>query len=106
MSRGTKIALGAVTLIPPLWMVVWFGYFIYGFTSSGPWPAFTAMFIAMAVVVVLGIGLTIFYVIQAATNDALRNDERVMWILLVTLLGTFAHPVYWYMHIWRRPLPS
>jgi hypothetical protein len=106
MSRSAKIALGVATAVPAVWMVVWFGYFIYGFVGTGPWPTFTAMFISMGVVVALGIGLTIFYAIHTGTNERLASDERIMWILLVTLFATFAQPVYWYLHVWRATEPA
>jgi hypothetical protein len=101
MSRTRALLLGIVTAIPALWMVVWFGYFAYGFLSSGPWPAFDAMFAGMAADFVLTVALCVFYVRHALHNDRLVGDERAVWTIFLIALNAFSQPVYWFRYIWR-----
>ena len=103
MPRTATLLLGVVTVIPALWIVVWFGYLIFGFVSDGPWPAWQAMSTGMAAVVVLTVALAVFYGRHAWRNERLREDERVTWTIFVTLLSAFAQPVYWYLYLWRPP---
>ena len=102
MSRPAKLALGAITIVPILWMVVWFAYLAYIFASDGPAEGFTAMFVGMAAVVLLTVALSVFYGVHAWRNPLLRHDERVLWTLLVVLANAFTQPAYWYLHVWRE----
>jgi hypothetical protein len=101
MSRTTKLLLGAVTAVPFLWMLAWFAYMAYIFTSEGAWKGFDAMFAGMAADIVLTIALSVFYARHAWRNPRLRPDERQVWAIFVVLLNAFAQPAYWYLHIWR-----
>jgi hypothetical protein len=101
MSRTTKLLLGAITLVPLLWMVVWFAYFAYAFTSDGAWKGFDAMFAGMAADILLTFALSVFYARHAWRNPLLRPDERQTWAIFVVLLNALAQPVYWYRYIWR-----
>jgi hypothetical protein len=103
MGRPTKLLLGVVTAIPAAWMVVWLGYFAYGFLSEGPWPAFDAMFVGMAAVVFLALALAVFYARHAWRNERLTEEERTLWAVLVVALTAVTQPAYWYLHIWSAP---
>ena len=101
MSRTAKLALGTVTIVPSLWMVVWFAYIVYGFVSDGPWKGADAMFAGMAAVVLLVVALSVFYGMHAWRNQRLSHDDRQLWTILVVVVNAFTQPVYWYLYVWR-----
>jgi hypothetical protein len=102
MTRSRLLLLGAITVVPAIWMVVWLGYFAYGFLSTGPWEAFDAMIAGMVADIVLTVALTVYYVRHALRNDRLVGDEPAVWTIFLIALNAFSQPVYWYRYIWRR----
>ena len=44
-----------------------------------------------------------FYIVLAVQNVHLEQAMRIVWIVLFAVVSTFAIPVYWYLHIWRKP---
>jgi hypothetical protein len=101
MSRPRALLLGVVTAIPACWMVVWLGYFAYGFLSTGPWPAFDVMYAGMIADIVLTVALSVFYVRHALRNEHLVGDERAVWTIFLIALNAFSQPVYWFRYIWH-----
>ena len=45
---------------------------------------------------------TLVYIAHILKNPALSERGKVAWSLANTVLGPFAMPLYWYLHVWRR----
>ena len=44
-----------------------------------------------------------FYIVLAVQNVHLEQTMRIVWIVLFAAVSILASPVYWYLHIWRKP---
>ena len=50
----------------------------------------------------LMLGLLVLYIMLAVKREQFDQTTRIVWIILICLMGTFAMPVYWYLYIWRE----
>lgn len=44
-----------------------------------------------------------FYIVLAVQNVHLEQTMKIVWIVLFAVVSIIAGPVYWYLHIWRKP---
>jgi hypothetical protein len=70
-------------------------------------PAFpigvAVVFGAHILTIFLIMALLPLYIILAVKSDRLDQSMRIIWVVLICMLGFFAMPVYWYLYIWREP---
>ncbi len=52
-------------------------------------------------IILLSLGLFVFYVVHIIQNSFLDSEKRILWIAIVFLAYGVAIPVYWYVHIWK-----
>ena len=74
-----------------------------------PESMFRHIGILIAFVMLMGflhLGLLIYFIINAINNKAVDSTERIVWILVFVFAGTIGFPLYWYMRIWKAPLPA
>ena len=57
-------------------------------------------------VITTGGKLAALYVILAVKSDRLDQTTRIIWIVLLCMMGMLAMPVYWYLYIWRDAPPA
>lgn len=79
--------------------------------SEAPVPpgfpaAIVVLFGAHIVTIFLIMGLMPLYIILAVKNARLDETMRIIWVVLLCMVGFFAMPVYWYLNIWREPSAS
>jgi hypothetical protein len=55
--------------------------------------------------IILSMVLLVFFCVDAFNNPRVREDHRVMWLLLLVLGSVIAMPVYWWLHIRADPGP-
>lgn len=67
---------------------------------------FVVLFIAHAFTIFLVMGLMPLYIILAVKSSRLDQTMRIIWVILICMLGMFAMPVYWYLYIWRDAPPT
>ncbi len=67
---------------------------------------FVVLFLIHMITIFLTLALTVFYIVHAVKNTKLDSNMRIVWIVLFFLGGMVAHPVYWYLQIWKEPQPS
>ena len=67
---------------------------------------FVVLFGAHMITILLTIVLMPLYIIVAVKNDRLDQTMRIIWVVLICMMGMFAMPVYWYLYIWRAALPT
>ena len=67
--------------------------------------AFAGIFAAHLFTILVMLALMPFYIILAVKNERLDQTNRIIWVVLMCTLTMFVAPVYWYLHIWRKPYP-
>ena len=67
---------------------------------------FVGLFAAHLLTIVLMIGLMPLYIILAVKNEYIDQTMKIMWAVLICMVGIFAMPVYWYLYIWRNQPPA
>jgi len=117
MSKSRRLLIGILSLLPLLLVVVYtisfFGIFISAIRQHGRPEAFPEMMLdhivwIMAVALLMGISslaMLIYFIVHAVNNTAIDSSERLVWILVFIFAGIIGGPVYWYMRIWKLPLP-
>lgn len=66
---------------------------------------FVGLFAAHLITILLIMGLMPFYIILAVKSTRLDETMRIVWVVLICMLGMFAMPVYWYLYVWRDAPP-
>lgn len=117
MSKSSKIITGILSFLP---LAAFVAYFIFFFTfifstfshiatTQGQNPPdesflnnFMAIFGIMAVLIVFSMIALIYFIVHAANNKKMDNNERIVWILIIIFVGMLGFPVYWYMKIWKE----
>lgn len=108
--------MGVVTVWPIVYMFLFF-IAIFGFMLMLPpesgaaqqpvSPAIPMGFIGLFAVHLLTMfvimGLMAFYIVQVFKTERLDQAMKIMWTVLICMLGMFAMPVFWYLYIWREP---
>jgi len=99
--------VGVLTLWPPLYLAaftVWWAVLVVGRgvpPSDGGIPTwFVVVAVLHLLTILLGFVLLAVYVVDVVRNPRLEgSDMRVVWVLLVVLMGPAAMPVYWWLHL-------
>jgi hypothetical protein len=110
MQKPGKIALGAATLWPFVYMLIFFTFifssilFMPGEPSPGAFPAMFAVIFALHLfTMLLTMGLSIFFIVDVFRNDRVDKDKKVLWAVVLFLGNMIAMPIYWYLYIWKEP---
>ena len=61
-----------------------------------------ALFGVHIISVFLMLGLLPVYIVLAVKRDQFDQTTRIVWIILICMMGTVAMPAYWYLYIWRE----
>ena len=98
----TRWLVGVLTI----WPVVYIALFItvvVGKAFSGEGEGIGVWLLVLHVAtMLLMFGLLAVYAIDIFRNPAVREDRRVMWLVLVLFLNIGAMPVYWWHYMRRR----
>lgn len=121
MSPGKKILIGIFTISQVVVLVMIFAFFFSQLEEleiasrrhhgEPPEEFFTMMagfFGGMVIFFLLSVGNIIFYCVHAYRNAAVRQDMRIVWLLLFIFGGFMGELVYFFIHIVNEPpaLPS
>ena len=115
MKKSTKVLLGILTFLP---MFLMLAYIIYIFTSFIPtairlenshqevpielFKSITVMILFIIIAVCIQLGIMIYYIVHASNNPKNETNTKIMWIVLLVLVGTISSIVYYFLEI----LPS
>ena len=115
MKKSTKIWLGILTFLP---MFLIFGYIFYIFTAFIPtairledshqevpiefFQSISVMILFIVLAIIAKMGIMIYYIVHASNNPKNENNTKIMWIVLLVLVGTISSIVYYFLEI----LPS
>lgn len=64
------------------------------------------LFGAHFLTILLIMGLMPFYVILAVKDERHDQSMRIIWIVLMCMVGMFAMPIYWFLYVWREKAPG
>lgn len=115
MSTSKKILLGIFSLLPMLFLVIYFvaffSFFITMMRNSHNPDLFPEIMLEhigsiiafMLLMVFTKLGTLIYFIIHVVNNRAADGTERIVWILVFIFAGMIGFPVYWYMRIWKEP---
>jgi len=101
LSNSQRILLGILSIWPFIY-IPFFVVFTIGmtFATDSPVPIFIIIPLHMLTMLV-NLGLMIFFVVHAIKTIDPKDDMRIIWVVIILLLGILANPVYWYLRIWR-----
>lgn len=116
LKKSTRILLGIVTVWPIVYMFL-FIFAMFGFMlmlpaesgaaqppgSSAIPIGFIGLFAVHLLTMFVIMGLMAFYIVQVFKTERLDQAMKIMWTVLICMLGMFAMPVFWYLYIWREP---
>lgn len=114
MNTTAKLALGAATLWPFVYILVFVGFIFSTFLTMSHDAsnahertaipnAFIALFAVHFATMLEIFALLIFYVVDAFRNPRVPADQRILWAILFFVGGPIGMGVYWYLNIWRDP---
>lgn len=112
MKPTVKLILGLATLLPLVYMILYFVVFISLFFSSvlGNPPIgvpgeqhFASMFIGHFIMMLWIMALLVFYIVHLFKNESIPNDKKALWAIVIFLGNVLAMPVYWYIYVWNTP---
>ena len=111
MSKSKALVLGGLTLWPIAYMVLFMCVMftqvvLMGFADkppSGEMPTlikiiFPLHFLTMIWVFVL----VAIYIRHIFKTDAVPQDKKALWAVVIFLGNMVAMPVYWYLYIWKK----
>ena len=121
MNRSKKIWIGFLSFLPLLLGIGALIYMFAGFlpamirleeeggADTMPLSVLSQMmpFILLILIsALLHIGLLIYFIIHAVNNKQVKQEERIIWVLVFIFVSSIAFPVYWAIRIWPDQKPD
>ncbi len=114
MSKSKKTWLGILSFLPIISGIVILIYMFTGFlptmmrlehegAQDNPIAIFSTLgpfLVIILFAVILQIGLLIYFIIHAINNTRVKNEERIIWILVFLFASSIGFPIYWGIRIW------
>ena len=112
MKKSTKIWLGVLTFLPFLLTLVYMIYFFSFFFKNiielehnqegfpiEFFQSFSVMFLIIMLAIIIKLIVMIYYIIHVSNNPKNENNTKIMWIVLLTLVGTITSIIYYFVEI-------
>lgn len=106
MSRTKALALGALTLWPVVYILLFMGTLAYMalFTPNRPMPPYLALLFVLHLLTMLEIFvLLVYYIAHLFKTTAIPQDKKALWGVVLFMGNVLSMPVYWYLYIWTPP---
>jgi hypothetical protein len=88
--------------ISPIIYIPFFVAFTIAMSFATNYPApLLILFPLYMLTGLINLGLTLFFVIHAIKTIDPKDDMRIIWVIIILLVGILANPVYWYLNVWR-----
>ena len=111
-SKRTRILIGVATV----WPVVYFAFFMAAI-GAGFWLSrrpdtahradlFKYIFPLHCFAMLTMFALTAVYIVHAVKNPELRQEMRIIWVIILFMGNMFAFPVYWWLYLRPGARPS
>lgn len=104
--RAGQVLLGLLTVLPSLYFVLFFLLIGFAMTGSTSDDLFALLPVTHLGMIFLWWGLTAYYLVHVFRTPRLVGTNKALWAALIAFGGPIAWPVYWYMHVWRKPSAS
>ncbi|MFZ2491886.1 MAG: hypothetical protein WA208_10410 [Thermoanaerobaculia bacterium] len=106
LSTPVKILVALLTVLPSIYMALFFASFFVS-VAAGPDrnPVFDHFELFMAIhlgVMVLMLALLAFYTVFLFKTDAVRNDMKALWAVVLFFGAPVSMPIFWYLYVWRQ----
>jgi hypothetical protein len=49
---------------------------------------------------IIGIAMALFYLVHLIKNERVPLKKKVVWIILIILIGPISMPIYWHHYLW------
>ena len=104
LSKLSKVLVLVATLVPPLYMALFFAVLLLSFTSPAKEPAifrhFPLFFAVHVGVMLLIVVLLAFYIVFLFKTDRVKPELKALWAIVLFFGGPVAMPIFWYIHVW------
>lgn len=115
MSRGTKLFIGILSLLPIIMLVIFLFYFFNMLPAFIEWDSrepdprevfdvIRPIIIYAIMMALLSIFLLVFFIMHLVRNKKIESTERIIWILVFLFAGMIGYPIYWYMRVWNEDI--
>ncbi len=112
MKNKFKVILGILSF----WPLAYFLFFMFTvffliisviFSHQPPqqdnfFIFFGALFVLHFLTMFDILGLLIYYTIHIFNNPAMKDEKRILWLIVLFLGNVFSVPVYWYYYILKE----
>ena len=115
MKNSTKVILGILTFLPMLLVLTYVFYIFMAFIPTAiqlenshqevPVELFRSLSVMIFLIIlalIIKLGIMIYYIVHASNNPKNENNTKIMWIVLLVLVGSISSIVYYFIEI----LPS
>lgn len=112
MKKSTKVWLGILTFIPPVFITIFIIWFISIFFThiyiledrtgefpSGFFRSMIEVFVFLILAIIVKLGLMIYYIIHLSDNPKNDNAKKIMWILILVFIGVIGSIIYYITEI-------
>ena len=115
MKNSTKVILGILTFLPMLLVLTYVFYIFMAFIPTAiqlenshqevPVELFRSLSVMIFLIIlalIIKLGIMIYYIVHASNNPKNENNTKIMWIVLLVLVGSISSIVYYFIEL----LPS
>jgi len=111
VTKLKAVTLGACTLWPILYMFLFMGTVFTQFIMmdfggkqvAGEMPTVMKIIFPLHLLTMLWIlVLMAVYIRHIFKTEAVAQDKKALWAVVIFCANMFAMPVYWYLYIWKK----
>jgi len=105
-NRYLALLVGFLTILPAIYSLVFIciaARTALALSSGGRAPSETLRHLAPVHVgiMLLMLPLAVLYIVHAFNNAALKDDKRLVWIVILFMGLPVSAPIYWWLYLWR-----
>lgn len=109
IGKPLAIVIGTITILPLIYLLFFMAFIMVTVLMTfqqaqqqEPGPGFFPYIAVLHVgTMLLMFALMAFYIVHVFKNAALKDDRRVLWVVVLFMGLPMAAPVYWWLFIWR-----
>jgi len=107
LSKGFKIIIGLFTIVPIIYMALFFASFfpiMSGTDDSFIFDNFAVLMIVHLMVMLLTFGLVAFYIVFLFKTTTVKSEIKALWAVVLFMGGPIAMPIFWYLYVWSEKI--
>lgn len=115
MTKPKALILGCCTLWPILYIFLFMGTIFTQFMmmdfggkhAAGEMPLLFKIIFPLHFLTMIWIFVLVaIYIIHIFKTEAVPQDKKALWAVVIFCGNMIAMPVYWYLYIWKKPRES